>query len=271
VVSGLPNITPTFSRSWLMNMQVVFDLERSGQLAERLAHEPRLKPDRDVPHLALELGARHERRHRVDDDDVDGAAAHEHVADLEGLLAGVGLADEHVVDVDTKARCVRGVHRVLRVDERRDTSEVLGLGDDLECERRLAAGLGAVDLHDTTARDAADAEGSVEREGTGGDRGHRADVGVLAETHERALAELLLHLLLGDVEHLVDLLAVHRRPSSFSATATRATVPHLYTNTCSVSTGPRGPKSRTERRRSERLVVRTLGSERARVHGDRPH
>ena len=28
VVSGLPNMTPIFSRSWLMKMQVVFDLER---------------------------------------------------------------------------------------------------------------------------------------------------------------------------------------------------------------------------------------------------
>jgi hypothetical protein len=27
VVSGLPNITPIFSRSWLMKMRVVFDFE----------------------------------------------------------------------------------------------------------------------------------------------------------------------------------------------------------------------------------------------------
>ena len=93
VVSGLPNMTPIFSRSWLMKMQVVFDLaERAGELAQRLAHEPGLQADGGVAHLALELGARHERGDRVDDDDVDGAAADEHVADLERLLAGVRLA-----------------------------------------------------------------------------------------------------------------------------------------------------------------------------------
>ena len=38
VVSGLPNMTPIFSRSWLMKMQVVFDLdERARQLAQGLA------------------------------------------------------------------------------------------------------------------------------------------------------------------------------------------------------------------------------------------
>ena len=76
-----------------MKMHVVFDLaERAGELAQRLAHEPGLEADGGVAHLALELGARHERGDGVDDDDVDGAAAHEHVADLERLLAGVGLA-----------------------------------------------------------------------------------------------------------------------------------------------------------------------------------
>ena len=28
VVSGLPNMTPIFSRSWLMKMHVVFDFDR---------------------------------------------------------------------------------------------------------------------------------------------------------------------------------------------------------------------------------------------------
>jgi hypothetical protein len=60
------------------------------QLSERLAHEPRLETDVRVAHLALDLGLRHECRHRVDDDDVDGAAAHEHVGDFEGLLAVSG-------------------------------------------------------------------------------------------------------------------------------------------------------------------------------------
>jgi hypothetical protein len=61
-----------------------------------------------VAHVALDLGARHERRDRVDDDDVDAARADERLGDLERLLAGVGLADEQLVDVDADVRAYFG-------------------------------------------------------------------------------------------------------------------------------------------------------------------
>lgn len=55
-----------------------------------------------VPHLALDLGLGHERGDRVDDDDVDGAGADQHVHDLERLLTGVRLGDEQRVGVDAE-------------------------------------------------------------------------------------------------------------------------------------------------------------------------
>ena len=75
-----------------------------------------------VAHLALDLGARHERGHRVDDDDVERRRAHQHVGDLERLLAGVRLGDEQLVDVHAELARVRGVERVLGVDERGDAA-----------------------------------------------------------------------------------------------------------------------------------------------------
>ena len=75
-----------------MKMAVVSNFESvPGELAHRLAHEPRLQPDMGVAHLALDLGARDQRRDRVDDHEVERGRANEHVGDLEGLLAGVGL------------------------------------------------------------------------------------------------------------------------------------------------------------------------------------
>ena len=111
-------MTPIFSRSWLVKQQMVPELaERAGELAQRLAHEARLQADEAVAHLALDLGLRRERRDGVDGDDVDGAAAHEHLGDLEGLLAVVGLRDEQVVDVDADGLGVDRVDGVLGVDE----------------------------------------------------------------------------------------------------------------------------------------------------------
>ena len=91
-----------------------------GELAHRLRHQPRLQADVGVAHLALDLGAWHERRHRVDHDEVERARAHEHVGDLERLLAGVGLGDQELVDVHAELARVRRVERVLGVDERGD-------------------------------------------------------------------------------------------------------------------------------------------------------
>ena len=64
------------------------------QLAQRLAHQARLQPDVLIAHLAFDLRARHQRRDGVDHDQVDSAAAHERLCDLQRLLAVVRLTDQ---------------------------------------------------------------------------------------------------------------------------------------------------------------------------------
>ena len=92
---------------------------------------------------------------------------------------------------------------MLGVDEGRLAAALLGLGDDVEGQGGLAGGLGAVDLDDPPAREAADAQGQVEgdRAGRDGLDGHRRPL--LAELHDRALAELLLDLGQRGVDGLV--------------------------------------------------------------------
>src|SRR3954454_1258155 len=169
-------------------------VEVAGQLAHGLGHHPRLQADRLVAHLALELRSRRQRRHGVDRDHVDRAGAHEHVRDLERLLAVVGLRDQQLVDVDPDVLGVQRVHRMLRVDERADAAELLGLGQHVVDERRLTGRLRPVDLDDAAARHAADTERKVERQRPRGD-GIDLDLRALvAHPHQRALAELALDL-----------------------------------------------------------------------------
>ena len=75
-------------------------IDRTRQFSQRLRHEPRLKTDVGIAHLAFELGPRHQRRHRVDRDHVKSRRAHQRLGNLERLLARVRLRDEQVVDVD---------------------------------------------------------------------------------------------------------------------------------------------------------------------------
>ena len=175
-------------------------VEVARELAHRLAHHPRLQADGLVAHLALELGARRQRRHRVDGDEVDRAGAHEHVGDLQRLLAVVGLGDEQLVDVDADLLGVERVHRVLGVDEGADAAELLGLGDDVVHQRRLAGGLGAEDLDDPPARHPADAQREVEGQGAGGDGVDAHPRPRVAHAHDAALAELPFDLGQGALE-----------------------------------------------------------------------
>jgi hypothetical protein len=152
-------------RIWLMKMTMVLRARDGGrQLAQRLAHQPRLQAGQLLAHLALDLGARRQRRHRIDHQHVDRARAHQRVGDLERLLAGVGLGDQQIVQVDAELAGIDRVERVLGVDEGADAALLLRLGDGVQRERRLARGFRPVDLDDAPARQAADAERDVEAE-----------------------------------------------------------------------------------------------------------
>ncbi len=183
-----------------------------------------------VAHLALDLGAGHERRHRVDHDERQRARVDQHVGDLERLFAGVGLADEELVDVDAQLASVGGVEGVLGVDERGNASGALRLGDDVQAHRGLARALGPEDLDHPAAGNAADAQGDVERERPRLDGAHRDVHGVLAQPHDGAPSVLLLDLLERDVQHLVaihaSLLLITAHPGGGSSERFGLTVEH---------------------------------------------
>ena len=120
-----------------------------------------------VSDLSLDLGLGRQGRDRVDGDDIERARADQELGDLQRLLAGVGLGDEQLVDVDADPLCVGGVHRVLGVDEGADAAAALGLGDHVVDERRLARSLGPEDLDDAATRQPADPEREVEGERAG--------------------------------------------------------------------------------------------------------
>jgi len=69
---------------------------------------------------------------------IDAVGADQHLDDLEGLLAVVGLRHQQVVDVDAELLGVGGVERVFRVDKGRQSAGLLCFGNDLQGEGGLA-------------------------------------------------------------------------------------------------------------------------------------
>ena len=142
-----------------------------------------------VAHLALELGARRQGRDAVDHQHVDGAGADQRIGNLQRLLAGVGLADQQLVDIDAQLAGIARIERVLGIDEGGDATKLLRLGRDLQRERGLARAFRPVDLDHPALRQAADAERDVESERAGRDRRDFDGMAAVAELHHRALAE----------------------------------------------------------------------------------
>ena len=173
-----------------------------GQLAQRLRHQPRLQTHLRLAHLAFDFRPRHQRRHRIDHQHVDRPRLHQGLGDLERLLAVVGLRDEQVLDDDAKLARVSRVKCVLGVDEGADAAALLRFRDTFERERGLARGFRPVDFDHAPARQSADAQCEVEPERAG--RNHRevGFDGLLAELHDRALAELLFDLAKRQIERL---------------------------------------------------------------------
>ncbi len=194
VVSGLPKMHADLFADLVDEDQAGPRLRHDrGELAQRLGHQAGLEAHLRLAHLAFDLGLRNEGRHRVDDDDVDRARADQHLGDLEGLLAVVGLGDQEVIGVDPELLGVLGVERVLGVDEGREASGLLGLGDDLQRQCRLSGALGSEDLDDAAPGNSADTERGVDGERSGRDDGDRL-LGPLAQAHYGSLAELALDL-----------------------------------------------------------------------------
>src|SRR5271168_3127558 len=72
---------------------------RSRQLPQRLAHQPRLQAHMRIAHLAVELGLRHQRRHRVHHQHVDRIRPNQRLHNLQRLFAVVRLAHQKIIDV----------------------------------------------------------------------------------------------------------------------------------------------------------------------------
>ena len=146
------------------------------------------RPTVAVPHLALDLGARHERGDAVDDEHVDRARANERVHDLQRLLARIRLADDEVFDVDAEFLRVDGIERVFGVDERRRSAELLRFGDDMECKRCFTRRFRTINFDNAALGQPADAQSEVQTERAGRDNLDLLRL-FLAKPHRAAFAK----------------------------------------------------------------------------------
>ena len=151
-----------------------------------------------VSHLPFDFSFGHEGRDRIDDDNVHRTRPHQDFADLEALLARIGLRDEQILDIHAQLLGVLDVERMLGIDVGGGTAQALRVGYHVQRQCRLAARLRPENLRDPAAGDAADADRRIEIDGPGRDPRHAHLRRVGAHPHDGPLAARLFDL--GDRE-----------------------------------------------------------------------
>ena len=122
-----------------MKMTIVLEREMEAvKLAQGLAHQPGLHARQRIAHLALKFRPRRQCRDRIDDKNVDSAGSDQRVGNFQRLLAGVGLGDQKVVEIDPKLAGIDGIERVLGIDKGADAATALRLGHRMKRQCRLS-------------------------------------------------------------------------------------------------------------------------------------
>ena len=80
------------------------------------------------------------------------------------MLAGIGLGDQQVIDIDAQFAGIDRVQGVLGVDKGADTTGLLRFGDTVQRQGGLTRGFRAVNLDYTPAGEAPDTEGNIQRQ-----------------------------------------------------------------------------------------------------------
>src|SRR3984885_557724 len=136
-------MTPIFMRIWLMKITMVLErlIEavslRSAWLISRACKPGWLSP------ISPSSSARGDR---IDHQNVAGAGTNQRIGDFQRLLAGIGLRDQKVVDIDAELAGIDRIERVLGVDEGANAAFFLRLGEAMQRQRGLAGGFRTVDF-----------------------------------------------------------------------------------------------------------------------------
>ena len=172
VVSGLPNITPIFSRIWLMKIRQVFDFEtmpvslRMACDISRACTPMKLSP---ISPSSSAFGTSAATESTTSTSIESGSD--QRAGDLQRLLPVIGLRNQQIIDIDAQLARVNRIERVLDIDECRHAADLLRFGDHLQRDGRFARRFRAKDFADAAARKSTDSQRIIERNGAGGNRG----------------------------------------------------------------------------------------------------
>ena len=129
----------------------------AGEFAQGLAHQAGLQADVAVAHFTFDFGSRYQCGNRVDHHHIHTAAAYQHIADFQGLFAGVGLGNQQIFYFYTEFTGVNRIKCVFCINKGAGAAVFLALGNGFQAEGGFAGRFRAEDFDNTAARQTAHA------------------------------------------------------------------------------------------------------------------
>ena len=153
-----------------------------------------------VSHISLDLCLRYQRCDRVDDNDINGTAAGQHITDFQRLLSRILLGNQELLNPDAQILRIDRVQGMLRIDEGSLPPGLLRLRNHVQRQSGLSGGFRTEYFHNPSPGNAAHPGSQIQADGSGGDRLH-IHTGI-TQLHDRSLTELLLYLCQGRFQSL---------------------------------------------------------------------
>ena len=118
-----------------------------------------------------------------------GARAHQRIGDFQSLLAGVRLRDQEIFKIDAELAGIDRIQRMFGIDEGADATLLLGFGNGLQRQCRLAGAFRSIDFDHAPLGQSTDSQRDIEAERSRRN-GFDFDNAVFStELHDRSLAE----------------------------------------------------------------------------------
>ena len=164
-----------------------------------MAHEAGLQANVRIAHIAFDFRFGNKRGDGVHHNHIGGVGTHQQLADLEGLLTGVWLRNQHLFNIHPNATSPSGVQCMFGINERHHATGLLGFGGNGQGQRGLATGFWSKHFDNATFGNPSAPQGQVQAQRASSNPGRRGQA-ISLEAHDGALAVGLLDLVKSPVQ-----------------------------------------------------------------------
>ena len=134
---------------------------QTGQLTQSLAHQTCLQTNVGITHLAFNFCTRNQSSNRVNNDNINSAAAYQCVSNFQCLLTIIRLRNQQIINIYTKMTGIFRIKRMLRINKSCIAAHFLSFSNHMQCNGSFTGRFRTVNLNNTSTRNATDTKSNI--------------------------------------------------------------------------------------------------------------